>query len=359
MTQPSRSTDTLGFYIPNLCSVESLLPLILTGELFAITFTLVRSPLPLFDWFLLALLSFEILWIVLVGAALLCPLRPMLRRLPAAQGAVLCFIILLAVIVLFAWGGQLLLRAADQAGRDLVWTVIQHASVGGILSGLTLHYFYLQQKLHQQRQQQLTIEMQARFQALQSRIRPHFLFNSMNIIASLIAVDPDTAETVVEDLSTLFRASLGHASDEVPLAQELDLCQRYIHIEQLRLGDRLQVQWEKQLQSDQHLLPALSLQPLVENAIYHGIQPRVEGGVITISLSDLNGQLCISIRNPCDEQTDEVKHRGNRMALSNLEQRLQSRYGEMAHFKITRTNGQFEVTFSLPCYTKQPAQEAP
>lgn len=358
MLQETRPT-TPGFYIPNLCSVEALLPLILTGELFAITFTLVRSPLPQFDWFLLALLSFEILWIVLVGAALLCPLRPALRRIPAPAGALVCFLILLTVIAVFSWAGQLLLLSASRDPIQPGWTVLQHTSVGGILSGMALHYFYLQQKLLQQKQQQNTIEMQARFQALQSRIRPHFLFNSMNIIASLIAVDPDAAETAVEDLSTLFRASLGQASDEVPLSHELDLCQRYIHIEQLRLGERLQVQWEKNLQSEQYLLPALSLQPLVENAIYHGIQPRVEGGTITISLSDAHGKLCVDIRNPYTEDTSSGNHRGNRMALANLEQRLQSRYGEEAQFQVTRADGQFQVVFTVPCNTTLPTQGAP
>jgi two-component system sensor histidine kinase AlgZ len=349
MPQTARASDKPGFYLPNLCSVDSLLPLILTGELFALVFALLHSPLPIFDWFLFALLSFEILWIVLSSAAVLCPLRPWLRRMPAQFGVLLCFLILLLVITFFAGAGQFLLSYVGRAPDKPVWVVVQHLAVGGILGGLALHYFYLQQQLNLQQQQQATIQMQARFQALQSRIRPHFLFNSMNIIASLIATDPDTAETVVEDLSTLFRASLGQAADEVPIAHEIDLCERYIHIEHLRLGERLQVEWDKNLLSDQHLVPALSLQPLVENAIYHGIQPLVTGGLIYIRLSDEEGRLNVCIRNPCDGQAHARQTpRGNGMALVNLEQRLLARYGEGVNFTVKRESGMFEVAFSLP-----------
>lgn len=349
--QSSSPQHTLRFYLPDLCSVQALLPLILTGQLFAVLFSLIKSPPPFFNWFLFALLSIEILWIVMVGAACLCALRPLLKKLLAPAGALLCFVVLLLVIGLLSWAGQRLLAGMGTPVPDDLWPVVQHLVAGGIISGLVLRYFYLQQQLHQQQQLQLEVQMQARFQALQSRIRPHFLFNSMNIIASLIATDPDAAEKVVEDLSALFRASLGNAEDIVPLAHELDLCERYSHIEQLRLGERLQVNWHKTLSSDQHPVPALCLQPLLENAIYHGIQPRVEGGAIDITLSDSNGRLTVEIRNPYDDGHVglRVGHRGNGMALANLEQRLLSRYGEGAAFSISREAGMFVVEFSIPC----------
>lgn len=350
-TSPERvRSQALPFYLPNLCDVHALFPLILIGQLFALIFSLIKSPLPVFDWYLFSLLSIEILWIVLIGAAILCPLRPLLMQLHAQQGVLLCFMILLLVISVVSAAGQWLLAQTGIPVTRPFWAVFQHVGAGGVISGLVLRYFYLQQQLHQQQQLQLEVQMQARFQALQSRIRPHFLFNSMNIISSLIATDPDTAEQVVEDLSTLFRASLGNAEDMVPLSHELDLCKRYIHIEQLRLGERLQVNWHLSLHNAQHPVPALCLQPLVENAIYHGIQPRLEGGVIDITITDDLGRLAVSISNPFDEQPAGTPpgHRGNAMALNNLEQRLLSRYGDSARFSVTRAHGIFAVDFSLP-----------
>lgn len=349
MTTQSRSLQkALPFYLPDLCNVYALLPLVLTGELFALLFSLVLSPLPLFNWSLLGLLSIEILWIVLVGAALMCWTRPYLKKMSAPQGALLCFAILLSVISIIAVLGQGLLADPGAAVTIRFWRIVQHVAAGGLISGLVLRYFYLQQQLHQQQQLQLEVQMQARFQALQSRIRPHFLFNSMNIIASLIHSEPDTAEQVVEDLSTLFRASLGNEGDLVPLTHEINLCERYIHIEQLRLGERLQVNWHNTLQSNKHLVPALCLQPLLENAIYHGIQPRVEGGVIDIVLSDVDHYLSIHVSNPFDPRAP-ISRSGNGMALNNLEQRLLSRYGKTAAFSVSQDQETFAVSFSLPC----------
>lgn len=340
------------FHLPDLCRLPALLPLILVGQLLAIALTIATRPLPDFDWLHFSLLATEILWIELVGAALLCRLRPLLVHTSAPAGVALCFAVLLTVIAVVALAGQYLLSYLTPDWHESGWIVLQHLAVGGIIAGLTLRYFYLQQQLHLQQQAQLEATMQARFQSLQSRIRPHFLFNSMNIIASLIDSDPAMAEEVVEDMSELFRASLADAENLVPLAQELALCERYIHIEQLRLGERLTVDWQKHLHSDQHLVPSLCLQPLVENAIYHGIQPRVAGGTITLLLDDRDGQLTARISNPFDEHSPEqranLKKRGNGMALDNLEQRLRARYGSAARFAVAREQQQFTVSFTIP-----------
>ncbi|HQQ63553.1 MAG TPA: histidine kinase [Pseudomonadales bacterium] len=348
------SGEATHFYLPDLCNMQVLLPLILVGALLSIVLTLADSKLPYFNWGQFSLLSLEILWIVLCGAITLCRLRQKLLSMSAASGVLLCFIALMLIISLIAAAGQLMLGQLKSDWHESFWIVVQHITVGGILSGLALRYFYLQQQLHLQQQAQLRTQMQARFQSLQSRIRPHFLFNSMNIIASLIDSDPETAEKVVEDLSALFRASLGDVGDRVPLSQELSLCERYIHIEQLRLGERLRVQWHKHLQHDHHPVPSLCLQPLLENAIYHGIQPLVGGGVIDISLSDDHDRLTVVISNPFTAETANLnKNRGNGMALDNLEQRLRAGYGDAAEFAVQVTNGQqgerqFVVTFSLP-----------
>ena len=143
-----------------------------------------------------------------------------------------------------------------------------------------LRYNYVRRSLQRREES----ELHARIQALQSRIRPHFLFNSMNIIASLIPVDPAAAETVVEDLSELFRASLQEEGSEVSIDDELALCRRYMRIEFLRLGKRLNINWQIEVVTDSVRIPLLTLQPLLENAVYHGIQPLPEGGTITVSI---------------------------------------------------------------------------
>lgn len=345
----TRATTNTHFYLPDLCSITALLPLILVGQLLALALGIAASRLPDFDWMGFSLLSAEILWIVLIGAALLCRLRPVLTRLSAASGVALCFVTLLLVIATVATAGQWLLSYLTLDWRSSAWIILEQVAVGGILAGLVLRYFYLQQQLNVQQQAQLQATMQAKFQSLQSRIRPHFLFNSMNIIASLIESDPETAERVVEDMSALFHASLSDAEDLVPLTQELSLCERYTNIEQLRLGERLQICWQKNLHSEKHMVPSLCLQPLIENAIYHGVQPLVEGGTIYISIVDADGQLCCTVRNPYTQETANLKrNQGNGMALDNLEQRLHARYGEAARFSIVREPQQFTVTFTIP-----------
>lgn len=353
MSRANRPPATGGqyshFYLPDLCRLSAILPLILVGQLLALALTVATRRPPEFDWLYFSLLSCEVLWIVLLGAAGLCLLRPQLLRLSAPLGVGLCYLLLLLIIGVVALGSQWLLNYFRWDWAQIGWGMLQHLTVGGIIAGLALRYFYVQQQLHIQQQEQLRALMQARFQSLQSRIRPHFLFNSMNIIASLIATAPETAETVVEDMSDLFRASLADAENEVPLAEEIRLCERYLHIEQLRLGSRLQVDWQLALQRSDHAVPSLCLQPLIENAIYHGVQPRLNGGTVQIAISDEGGRLRVCVSNPYSNgQLKDKRQRGNGMALDNLAQRLNMRYGTKARFAVARDADNFTVNFSFP-----------
>ena len=207
----------------------------------------------------LALMSLFVQWVALSSAVLICVLRPWLNRLPLVLGAGFAFLLVLTVTAAMGTLADRLLALTPSVD----WTQIGgQLVIASIITGLALRYFYVQQQLRARER----AELQSRLQALQSRIRPHFLFNSMNIIASLIAIDPDTAESVVEDLSELFRASLNEAGNQVPMADELALCRRYVRIEQLRLGERLTVDWQLDPHGDLKI-PLLSLQPLLENAI--------------------------------------------------------------------------------------------
>ena len=216
-----------------------------------------------------------------------------------------------------------------------------------------LRYNYVRQSIQRREES----ELHARIQALQSRIRPHFLFNSMNIIASLIPVDPDTAETVVEDLSELFRASLQEEGSEVSIEDELDLCRRYMRIEFLRLGDRLNIDWQIEAAKDSVRIPLLTLQPLLENAVYHGVAPLPEGGTITVSLTYTQNSYTVKVCNPLpaqdlsqavDSKYPSSENRGNQLAIQNIRSRLDVLYGKRARLETRVSDHEFVTEITLP-----------
>lgn len=333
------------FFLPDFCASQPLLMLVLAAELLAILLVLAGlGQLTPFPWDRLALTSFLVQWIALVSAALLCNLRPWLQRLPSSTGAGLSFVVVVALVAFFSWLAEPALRFARiNFFYDVsLQGILRNVMIGAIIAGLIMRYFYLQEQLRAKQRTELT----ARLQALQSRIRPHFLFNSMNIIASLIHVDPDKAERAVEDLSELFRASL-KAEGEVTMEHELELCQHYVNIETLRLGDRLQVEWKLNALSGDLRIPALTLQPLIENAIYHGVEPRFEPSVVRISVDYDGRDVIIIITNPVAPRASH-SGRGNQMALGNIRQRLQAHYGETAKLTAHADDSIYTTYVSYP-----------
>ncbi|WNZ56604.1 histidine kinase [Microbulbifer sp. MKSA007] len=266
-------------FLPDLCSVTSLAVLVLMGELLALVLVLALDGLPEFSWQRLGLISLVIQWVILPSAALLCRLRPSLAKMPHKLAGGLSFIAVLSVLILVMAVQRSLRAVLLQTSFDS-WGFAGDCLLGAICAGVVLRYAYLQQQLYNQQQ----AELGARIEALQSRIRPHFLFNSMNSLASLIAVDPDRAERLVEDLCALFRASLADPK-LVPLAQEITLAQRYLEIEALRLGERLRQSWQLDAGLDKVQLPSMLLQPLLENAVLHGVAQLRAGGEIRVQLS--------------------------------------------------------------------------
>jgi two-component system sensor histidine kinase AlgZ len=223
--------------------------------------------------------------------------------------------------------------------------VLGNVAIGFVIVAVALRYFYV---THQWRR---NIEMRAaaRVHALQARIRPHFLFNSMNTIASLTRSDPVLAEQAVQDLADLFRASLGDQRQTISLAEELEVARTYQRIEELRLGPRLHVSWDVERLPADARVPGLLLQPLIENAIYHGIEPRPDGGTVGI-VGEVTGDLItIVVRNPVDER--ESEREGNRLALANIRERLALLYGELALVKAGRFGREYIVTLRFPHVT--------
>lgn len=287
-------------------------------------------------------------WLALSAAVLLCRLGPALSGLPLALASAVASTSVGMVSALAAW----LLYVLD---RELQYRALQHlgavqfslgtALMMALLCVVMLRYFYVRE----QWQAQVKANAAAALQALQARINPHFLFNSMNTIAALVRKDAATAERAVEDLSDLFRAALGDDRADATLAEELQLVRQYLAIEQLRLGARLHVDWN--LAADLPLqcrLPRLLLQPLFENAVLHGIVPRPEGGTIRVDAEAAGAGLRLSLSNPLPLAAEPAGH-GHGHALPSVRRRLELYYGGRARLQTAHENGRFVTRLELPC----------
>lgn len=335
-------TDTQEL-IPNLCQGKAVLWLILFSEALVLVLILLSKDELLFEWLHFGQLSLYVQWVVLVTAACLCRIRLHVKQLSLKQLLGVSFVTILLVNLLIS--GLTLYGMNRVMGESLGWQwVIRNQVISAVIGVMLLHYFYAQLQWRLQNRS----ELQSRVQALQSRIRPHFLFNSMNIIASLIHADPDKAEQAVEDLSELFRASLKEAGTEVSLDQELALCKKYVHIEQLRLGQRLNVQWDVNTQSNISI-PMLTLQPLLENAILHGIQPLADGGTVSVSIREEDDLVQIDVTNPVPTQPLSTRHeQGNQMALDNIQHRLRALYGDGIQMRSQQTEDRYVCHIEYP-----------
>ena len=187
---------------------------------------------------------------------------------------------------------------------------------------------------------------EARLQALQARIRPHFLFNSINAVLSLMRQEPRRAEQALEDLADLFRVLMADNRQLTPIVREIDLAKQYLSIEQLRLGERLLVEWDVARLPADALIPPLVLQPLLENAVYHGIEPRSEPGTVSIRIGLEGERMHLVLRNPY--RPDGRHHAGNRMALANIRERLALHFDAEASIKTIATVDTYEVRIVIP-----------
>jgi len=286
-----------GAWFPDLCRLPRLLAMLGLAELAVMVVWLVPNGMR--DWSATAFASASgyALWLGLSISVLLCVSRRWLSSLPIVSGAVLALAISSIVAAAVATIVHGLFIGVD-AGREWpsAWRFTWgSAAVAGLLTGLALRYFYAVDRW----QAQVRAKARAEIEALQARIRPHFLFNSMNTIAGLVRVDPEVAERAVLDLSDLFRAALGADQSDSTLRQEVDLAERYLAIEQLRLGERLKVAWHTREPLPWAMtMPRLVLQPILENAVLHGISRLQQGGVIDITLRIDQGGLVIRVANP-------------------------------------------------------------
>lgn len=209
-------------------------------------------------------------------------------------------------------------------------------------AGLAATVYYW---LHLRAQALLPADTTARLAELQSRIRPHFLFNTLNTALALVRVDPERAEGVLEDLAELFRVALNDIGEAVSLSDEVELAQRYLAIEQVRFGERLRITWELDADAGAARLPPLILQPLVENAVRHGVEPAPEGGTIRVRTRVKMGRVLITITNTVPPVPSRP---GNGMALKNVRERLRLMHDMAAQFETKRDGELFRVQIVVP-----------
>ena len=283
---------------------------------------------------LLAELSAVIQPIILLSMLSLYGLYPLLNKLKYWQGLLA---ILLLEIAISAFVVMLITRYFS---FDIVSIPYRVMVLTGIVTAIVLYYFSLQERAYS------PAIAEARLQALQARIRPHFLFNSINAVLSLIRSQPKRAENALEDMADLFRVLMAENRDLVPLAQEIALCRQYLSIESLRLEDRLKISWQIDDMPPEALIPPLILQPLLENAVYHGIEPLPEGGEIVVAITTKHKELHINISNPYAPENDH--HNGNRMALKNIKERLKLHFDLEATLKNEIKDNRYNVHIRLP-----------
>lgn len=348
---PSSTLEDGGTYLPNFCTGRMVLAIVLITELVAILLALAGAASSNDFWTDLARLSMLLLWIGLGTAGALCLARKPLHDASVARVTAVSLLLILGVCAIvselvFQVGQYLFPELQTQSlfPRNRGSFIFRNLGVCLIVASLVLRYFYVAN----QWRTNVQLEARSRVRALQARIRPHFLFNSMNTIAELTRSDPATAETAVEDLADLFRATLSDSTQKVRLKEELEMARMYQRIEQLRLGERLRIDWQIEELPMRALIPGISIQPLIENAIYHGIEPIAGGGVISVEGEYKNGYLAIMISNPVNAAPVEKLRDGNQIALNNIRQRFELAYDGEANVKTSLIDGRFSVYLRFP-----------
>jgi len=303
--------------MPDFCDIQVQFRVVLTAELVALVIALVRAS-PDGLWLDFTYVSMFSLTLVLAWSMFMCRLMRLRKQwsVPLLYGiGYVAGLVLASGCAVLGWyiSNRFSVFTGSESLAEFLFRVLL---VVAAASGLAMRYLYIEYEARRE----LYGQAQARIDALQARIRPHFLFNTLNTIAELIRSDPPGAENAIEDLADLYRANLANGARFVTLEEELHICHQYLGIEQYRLGDRLRVQWETDSLPMRSKLPCLTLQPLVENAIYHGIEPLQDGGEILISGALEGSVASIRITNPVGGEA--IRSSGYQVAWENTRQRL-------------------------------------
>jgi two-component system, LytTR family, sensor histidine kinase AlgZ len=326
-----------GIRLPNFCNVGVMLRSLVIVNLLLVAAAVLRAPRPQAVWLEFLMLATFGEPILILSLVALCGARRLLHALGYAGSiaALAAFELAVAWLMSSTLGSWFAERSAV-AFPQLAFLVL-------FVTGLTLAYFDLRSRAL------APAIAEARIQALQARIRPHFLYNSINAVLSLIRAEPRRAERALEDMADLFRVLMADNRTLAPIAAEVELTRQYLAIESLRLGERLRVTWRLEEMPPDALVPPLMLQPLVENAVYHGIEPSQSGGAIAIEVKRSGAQLVLVLTNPLPAEARQAA--GNKMALANIRERLQLHFDAEASMQSVARDGTYEVCIRMPYLT--------
>ena len=325
--------------LPDFRSLGVVVRILLLGNIGGLVTALIRSgnARQFIEQF--ALVSTELEPVLLFSVVCLYALSRQLSRLPYAWGVSVVMLVPLLFTLLIAGAGLI---------PDREWTTesaVRLAILSLVLTGFIAAYFFWRNRAFS------PALADARLQALQARIRPHFLFNCINAVLSLIRSEPKRAEAALEDLAELFRALMQDNRRLTTLADELALCRQYLNLEQLRLGDRLKIDWDIGRMPADALVPPLLLQPLLENAIYHGIEPTAQPGSVLIRIEKDKEVVRVLLVNPYHPDYQHLS--GNRMALANIRERLSLHFDVEASLATRIVDDKFEIRIVLPYRTQE------
>ncbi|KTG16737.1 MULTISPECIES: histidine kinase [unclassified Guyparkeria] len=339
-TDTDRAGTLLPAALPAFCTARVILITLALGVILSLLLSLVPG-VGTERWSRFGTTLWLVTWIALVTVALLCASRRWLQRLPLAALLATVVVLLLAVTAASsAVAFSALLSVGWEPGETAGRFVLHNLAIALVVGLLGIWVF----SLHLANARQINAAAEAELSALHARIRPHFLFNSLNTVAELIHERPEAAEQAVLDLSRVFRAALA-ADERVTLAEEIELARRYLDLEQWRLGNRLRVDWQLPEPLPEIRLPVLTLQPLVENAVRHSVERQQAAGPIRIECQPGRRSVGLVIEN--DLVPGEDRH-GNGMALANIADRLALVFGEAASLRAGPVDGRFRVKLVIP-----------
>ena len=340
----TQGNKTYAYFFTKIGRWQHLIELFIASNILAMILALAEAQ----SWTALSverLLQYMLFinWVLLAFVALVELFQKKIQPLNFGQALVAGFILLQMIVLLttVVLNGVIYFGHNFQIhglSRDVLLDgVMLHLSYGVLIGTFCFRYLYLREQWARQQNS----ELHARIQAMQARIHPHFLFNSLNTVISLITIDPDKAEQMLLNLSRLFRASFKELK-LVRLKDEIELCQHYLAIEQMRLGDRLRVEWkyDDEVLFSQVQIPLLTLQPLVENSIFHGVEKFLTKSTISILIEVLQNQVNIVITNPYTQDKINLRQ-GNGIAVENVKQRLEAYYGRTVIFQTYAGKGIF------------------
>lgn len=327
-----------GHLLPSLLSDRATLSALVVGQLLAIIVAF--SPLnTITSWLDLSFISLFIHSIILISLTILFVVRRLITSKQLLPQLLIIVLIICSVTILVSIFAYPLVNLTHLSLQDFV--------LRSVLIAFIIAIIYVQfSMMHLEQSEIRHSSEKAQLDALQARIRPHFLFNSLNTLAELTQQNADEAEKGILALATLSRAALS-VGQTIPLTDELKLVKDYLVIEQWRFGARLKVEWQLPHKLPNMMVPSLLIQPLVENALTHGIEQCTNGGKVIIKLEQFANHLCVVVINPFNAGAP-ITTSGNGIALKNIIQRLYLMYGNKACLTWQQNESSFTVSLKLP-----------